>query len=683
MNGMQQDDYKQLFTRVLTRYGYDTTPFDQPERSPVALAREAGVAEAHITGTFQMMRFTILTEAQASDHDPLMMVGQVNGEWVYAHSDPFDPHVLKYGAVAFYATTPPVLPVEPRQAKTVTPPERDTRQVKTIMEALNVLGFGNIQPTELEAPNYHLQLLSEGRITPEQLAKAMAHLAQVPYIYTKRRPPHADVRNHLSAATIKRYNVIPYSIDGSELTILMTDASDDFAVEAVQQELPHLTIKRAVTNRPDIDHLMVSLYRRAEQDALLKQGTGDTNRADQDRADPTGPVAERLRTALQEAALDEATDLHFQPTEDGLSIRERIHGNLVEKSVLPADVGRQMINQMMMLCGMSLESQVPLDSRHSYKVTLGGRERHLRLRVSFVPTIHGRSLVQRLLPEVSSLPGLENVGLSTHNYELLTEALRNSNGIVLATGPTGSGKTTLMHDILRRVNRPNKKVVAVEDPVEYVQPGILQTEVRITEDPKSSLTFATVLRGFLRHDPDIMFIGEIRDTETAAIAASAANTGHLVLSTLHTNSAAGAVGRLLELGIEPYLIADNLRAVVAQRLIGRPCPECSVTEPIPAEFAPYEGATMRRGTKLDREGNPCPYCHGTGDYRQMSVQEVLVMSPEVRDAINSGDLGNLEVVAQAAGMRTLMQDGLDKVALHQINLSSLLERTNNFVPLDA
>jgi type IV pilus assembly protein PilB len=661
---MHADPFREPFVHALAQYGHPTADLLQGGFSPVALARRSGLPESHITGALQLISFPV-AEGAAPEPDSGLYIGTFGGENVWAADDPFDPDAERYaqGLLAFRPQAPGTPPPAPTQAAEAPSPVREQARLRTIMDALHVLGFGDIQPAELGEANYQERLLQQGRVTHEQLAQAYARFTGKPYIDPRRDPPHPDVRNLLSLATINSFKIVPHAKHGNTLTVLMVDPTDAFSLTAVEDELQTMDVEVAVASEPDINHLILTLYTRAHQDAELEREAAGRRRDQEftslDSADPSSPVAQRIALAIEEAAANDASDIHFQPERGGLILRERLHGNLIERSIIPAEMAQQTINRLKMLAHMSLESQLPQDARIALPIRVQGRETLLRMRVSCLPSQHGDSIVMRLLRDAAGLPSLEQTGFSGHNLKIIQQAIGGSNGMVLVTGPTGSGKTTLMHTLLKHLNDPRVKITTIEDPIEYEQARMVQTEIRRTDDPAQSLTFARVLRSQLRQDPDIIFVGEIRDEETADVSVQAAQTGHLLLSTLHTNSALGTVARMTDLGVAPYLLAESLRVVVAQRLVGRPCPECSVVEPVPDEYALTPGATMRRGT---------------GDYRQIPVHEVLPITDDVRRAIAVRDPAGLSLAAQEAGLRTLRHDALEKVAAHQANLASVLDR---------
>lgn len=666
------------FLQALSRYGYNPDELSAPDISPLALARRKGIPEAHITGAVELIHFPIARDNQpAADDKPGLMIGTFNGEPVYSAHDPLDAEVIRLaGGTPAYAPLSAGAP-PPEQVRPAAAEVQRERPIKTVMDALYVLGVGDIQLEELSEPDYHENLLHQGRITYDELARAYAQLMQLPYVDVRRNPPHPEVRNVISSTIIRKYGVIPHSRKNNELLILTANPTDAFALVAIEDELQGAAVKMAVAAKPDIEHLLLTLYQRAvQEEALAQEAAG--RRAEQSgdsleiADDPNNPVTQRINAAFQEAVANGASDIHFQPQRDGLVVRERIDGNLITRGLIPRELAPTVINRLKILTGISLEDRRPQDGRINMMMTVAGREHELRLRVSSLPSIYGDSIVMRLLGDSEHLPKLEHMHFSEVNLQAIREAMESSHGLILVSGPTGSGKTTLLHSMLKRLNTPAVKIMTIEDPIEYEQPWLVQTEIRKTGNEALNLSWAQVLHAQLRQDPNIILVGEIRDGETASIATEGAQTGRLLISTVHANSAIGSITRISELGVPHFLLGDVMRLAIAQRLVGRPCPDCSVEEPMPEQYAPAEGATMLVGTGL-RDELPCPLCNGTGDKGVIPIHEVLPMNAEVRQLIKEGRFELLRATLQGMGYPTLMQDGLQKVAEHKANLKSLLQ----------
>ncbi|KQR07448.1 GspE/PulE family protein [Deinococcus sp. Leaf326] len=674
------------FLAALAQYGHNTTSLQQFGLSPLALARRQGIPEGHLTGALQIAGYPIAEHPQPAADVPAdlnLYVGICDAVEAWAARDPFDHAVEEYiQGIAAYAPLAPPTPLP--HASPLASTTNEQRPMRTVLDALYRLGVGNLTPEELTMMSYQDVLLDTGRITPVDLAKAYALFSGAAYIDTQGNPPHANVRNDISAHIITSFKIVPHSRTGNVLTVLQSDPTDPYPIQVIEDELQAkgLQVVAAVTTPQAIDQLILSLYHRSAQEERLEKAAITRRQDAQGQstetlgADLDSPARDRIISALQEAAANSASDLHLQPERDGLQIRERLYGNLILRGTIPKELRAQAINAVKIMAQMNLQLRIPQDNRINIPIQYNGKTQELRLRVSTTPQMHGENIVLRLLQDVEELPTLEQSAFTPANLALIQEALTASNGMILVTGPTGSGKTTLMHSALRTLNDPALKIATIENPIEYEQPGMVQTEIRRSEDPLQDLSFALVLRATLRQDPDIIFVGEIRDEETAEISMSAAQTGHLLLSTLHTNSAIGTITRLKDLGIPSYLIAENLRLVVSQRLVGQPCPDCSVEEPLPQQYVlpGMVNPTMLRGTGL-RDGHKCPRCDGNGDYKRIAIHEVLAMTPELRQAIIEDNPTVIERIAREQGMVSLHHDALHKVAAHQANLRSVLRST--------
>ncbi|MBL9075971.1 MAG: type II/IV secretion system protein [Planctomycetes bacterium] len=366
---------------------------------------------------------------------------------------------------------------------------------------------------------------------------------------------------------------------------------------------------------------------------------------------------------IAEAMRGHASDIHVEPQRDGLRVRIRIDGDLDTLYTLPAGLHRAVVARIKVVSGMDIgESRKPQDGRIAVS-------EKVELRVSVLPSVLGEKAVLRVLDRRSAVHDPARIGMSDHNLGLFRRGYTSPNGIVLLTGPTGSGKTTTLYAAMGELNRADTNLVTVEDPVEYELTGATQVQV----DVKADRTFANALRSILRQDPDVVMIGEIRDAETAAIAVQAALTGHMVLSTLHTNSALAAVHRLVDMGVAPYLLGPSLRAVVGQRLVPKVCPDCSEpADPAPAVLAEF-GLDARRPPAGLRQGRGCQSCRNRGRTGRIAIHEVLYVTPELGSAISRrAPDTEIERLAAAAGYQRLLQDGLAKAQQGLVTLEDVL-----------
>jgi general secretion pathway protein E len=368
------------------------------------------------------------------------------------------------------------------------------------------------------------------------------------------------------------------------------------------------------------------------------------------------PVIKLVNLILFQAVKERASDIHIEPFQKELKVRYRIDGILYQRLDPPKRYQSAMISRLKVMAKMDIaEKRLPQDGRIPIKIA----DKDIDIRVSIIPTTFGERVVLRLLDKQSLLLGMGEIGLSPDKHQTLQDLISRSNGILLVTGPTGSGKTTTLYAALSQINSPDKNIITIEDPVEYQLWGIGQIQV----NPKIGLTFAHGLRSVLRHDPDVILVGEIRDAETAEIAIQAALTGHLVFSTLHTNNAASAATRLVDMEIEPFLVASVVRAIVAQRLIRVICSECKegyVPEP---EMLKEVGITPEqlKGGKVYR-GKGCPACSGTGYRGRTGIYEILLVSETIRQLImKKADSVSIGRQAVEEGMKTLREDGARKI----------------------
>ncbi|HMM32989.1 MAG TPA: GspE/PulE family protein, partial [Clostridia bacterium] len=347
--------------------------------------------------------------------------------------------------------------------------------------------------------------------------------------------------------------------------------------------------------------------------------------AEDDSEIQNAPAVRLANSIINQAVALRASDIHVEPFEDTVVVRLRIDGALVQTMNIPYNLYSAVSTRFKVISGMNIaEKRVPQDGR--IEMTIGGK--NYDFRVSTIPTVFGEKIVIRILDRSSFLFTREMLGFSKKNSELLDNILKRTNGIVLLTGPTGSGKSTTLYALLREMNSPTLNIVTIEDPVEYMLAGINQMQVNV----KAGLTFATSLRSILRQDPDIVMLGEIRDEETAEIAVRASITGHLVLSTLHTNDAPNAVSRLSDMGIEPFLIAESLSGVIAQRLVRRLCPNCRTESP--TTDSEMQMLSIHAPAMIKRPGG-CPQCNGTGYKGRIALHEVMYVNRAVRDAITA------------------------------------------------
>jgi len=381
----------------------------------------------------------------------------------------------------------------------------------------------------------------------------------------------------------------------------------------------------------------------------------------------TTSIIALVSTLIEDAYRSEASDIHLDPTPAGLRVRMRIDGALTDRHLLPIAVHHETIARIKVLAGLRTdEHQVAQDGRFREMLLDDGG--FADIRVSIAPTYHGENAVLRMLPDTAREQTLSALGFDAGHRAIIESALKKPDGMLLATGPTGSGKTTTLYALLRLLHRPEAALVTIEDPIEYAIDGVKQIPVLA----RTGLTFAKGLRAILRQDPDIVMVGEIRDGETAGIAVNTALTGHLLLSTLHTNDAATAIPRLTDLGVEPFLIASTLRLVIAQRLVRRICDACREPADIPQEVADRFSAFMPAEADWCI-GAGCDACSGSGYRGRISVSEILSVDEAVRDAIvKRSSARDIASLAKEQGMRALAEDGLSKAARGETSIEEVL-----------
>lgn len=467
---------------------------------------------------------------------------------------------------------------------------------------------------------------------------------------------------HFAPEYLEYYGVLPIAVvddrlrvavSGSPCPEVLSDLATAFEapVEVEPVERNHLedAIRRAYAGAQSVDALVRSL-----DDELMQRDAESTGpEADVRDLANQPPVIRYVNLIIKEAHEARASDVHIESTARGLTVRFRIDGVLTAAQAPPGNIQAAVVSRVKLIADLDIaERRVPQDGRIRIRL----EQRDLDLRVSTVPTLFGESVVLRLLDHGGAPPDLGALGMDDDTRRAFVALARRPHGIILATGPTGSGKTTTLYGALRLRNADTEKIITVEDPVEYQLPGITQVPVNV----RAGMTFAAGLRAILRQDPDIVMVGEMRDGETARIAVQAAMTGHLVFSTVHTNDAASAITRIVDLGIPPYMVAATLQGVLAQRLVRRICTHCG--EPRGAEAADMALLqVVEHGQRL-RRGGGCALCRQTGFSGRVGLFELLAVDDRLRGSLqNSPDVGHLRELAEEAGMRRLREDGRRKV----------------------
>jgi type II secretion system protein E len=458
------------------------------------------------------------------------------------------------------------------------------------------------------------------------------------------------------------YKIVPVSLDDGVLTIATSHPRDIEIIDGMALVIPS-RIRLVLAGEKDIAEAIRKYYGVGAEtiDQMMDSAEVKTRvgRAVEHEEDPDSEasVGKLVNQILLEACRDRATDIHIEPFEKDLKVRYRVDGILYDTK-LPTNIlhFKEAINsRIKIMSSLDIaEKRLPQDGRFKARVA----DMDMDLRVSFLPTQFGESVVIRILSS-NRLYHMEELGISKDGRDLLDDLLKRPHGIIFLTGPTGSGKTTTLYSCLARMNKADLKIITIEDPIEYQLKGVTQIQI----NPAIGLTFAQGLRSMLRHDPDVMMVGEVRDLETAQIAVQVALTGHLVFSTLHTNDAASGVTRLIDMGIEPYLVASSVHCFIAQRLIRRLCPKCKVPAVLSPEVANDLGLNAGdiAGVRA-YEAKGCEACHNTGYHGREGIYEFLILNDQIAELIlNRSSAAQVKHKAVAMGMRTLLQDGWDKV----------------------
>ncbi len=518
-------------------------------------------------------------------------------------------------------------------------------------------------------------LLELGLVNEDTLTKAIAKQFGLQYVDPEKVSIPPEVMKLIPAEVMKKHNILPLGMNNGRLKLIISDPLDLDMMDAIRFRLNtelecylaspsriRATIEgsfgQTAVKVVEEDRLKHSIDATAAE--LTEAGhelQAEALRAQAEGGDDEGPVVRLVNLIIDNAYYMRASDIHVEPMSDRVRIRYRVDGVCLEKDNIPKNMQSPLITRLKILSGMDIaEKRLPQDGR--IKRPIGGQD--IDFRVSALPGYHGESVVLRILRPDSVNIGIQSLGFEQDDYERFQKIIKRPNGIFLVTGPTGSGKTTTLYAALQELNKPDKKIVTAEDPVEYNFTGMNQCQVK--ED--IGLTFEKILRAMLRQAPNIVLIGEIRDNIVADIAIQAALTGHLVFSTLHTNDALSSITRLIDMGVKPFLVASSIQAIMAQRLVRVICNSCKVADDDPdpqylrlLDITPenIEGRTIYKGAG-------CSQCHGTGYRGRIGIFEMVEMNNELRElAFAKAPTSELRKTAKAGGMRTLMEDGKIKI----------------------
>ncbi|HPJ17148.1 MAG TPA: GspE/PulE family protein [Candidatus Woesebacteria bacterium] len=533
--------------------------------------------------------------------------------------------------------------------------------------ALRQLKTGEIEEEIIKS----LRLVSE-----EDFVKAKAEFLNVEYVNLDEIGFSPEALALVPESVATKYKVVPYKMDTKNKVLLVTMANPlDLETVEFLEKKSGMQVKTAMSMEKQIESFIREKYIRekgitSEVTKALDEHKNEEQIVDESRkkVSAEAPVAKIVNTVLEYAIKARASDIHIEPQEDNVRVRYRIDGVLQEKYVLPRNVNDAVVSRIKILSSLKIdEKRVPQDGRFFFSVD----DNDVDLRVSTLPTTYGEKVVMRLLKKSQKVPTLQELGLRGLALRNLMDGIARPHGIIIVCGPTGSGKTTTLYSVLDIVATPKVNVVTVEDPVEYQMKGVNQVQVNV----QAGLTFASALRSFLRQDPNVMMVGEIRDTETAELAINASLTGHLVFSTLHTNDAAGVPPRMLDMGVEPFLLVSSLTCVVGQRVLRKVCKNCStmvnVDEETLKEFKTTLGPLFNMvEDKWKKEGKPiqmpkiigCDKCNNTGYLGRIAIYEVMPISEKIgKLVVEKRSSSDIQKQAMEEGMLTMKQDGFVKV----------------------
>ncbi len=517
------------------------------------------------------------------------------------------------------------------------------------------------------------EILMNLKLREDDILKALSIQFSMPYINFEEYQNEFPINYPISLQFLKEHLLYPMSITDGVINVVIADPTDVEAVEDLKVSTGY-AVKAYIGRKDDILIALENLY--GSREAMMQRLIEDVKEEESDVevseeithlrevAQEKG-IVQIVNVIIENALKDRASDIHVEPLENTVRVRYRIDGVLYDKEDLPKRMQSAISSRIKLMSQMNIaERRLPQDGRIRDKFV--GKD--IDIRVSTLPTIYGESIVMRLLDRASTFFTLEELGFTPDLLGQYEGLIHKPYGMILMTGPTGSGKTTTLYASLAKINSPDKKIITIEEPVEYLLAGINQIQVR----PKIGLTFASGLRHIVRQDPDVIMVGEIRDIETAGISIHAALTGHLLFSTLHTNDAPGAITRLLDMGVENYLASSTLIGIMAQRLVRRICPQCKISYKPEGDISQEFGITVNTLYK----GMGCEYCNSTGYRGRLGIFELLIIRDEIRTLImERATTKELKAKAISLGMRTLREDGLRKAIEGSTTIDEVLRVT--------
>ena len=523
-------------------------------------------------------------------------------------------------------------------------------------------------------------LVREGIVLEDQIVELVCAQLNLNKYHVRNYPLDMNLNDVIPADIAAKYEVIPLKKNDFLITLAMMNPMDIKSLDAIEVFV-NKEVETVMCTEQEFNHLYATIYgSHSKLDDLVDDIQTANDIAEEDKTGRSedvdvknyedlldeAPVIRLVNSILAQAVRDKASDVHISPEKDHVQARFRIDGKLVEVPAPPKNLVIPLISRFKLLADMDIaSSRIPQDGRFTVKL----KEKEINIRASVLPTIYGENLVLRLLDTSEGIFSLKDLGMGEKDRSKINDMIERPYGMILSTGPTGSGKSTSLYSILKKINTPDVNIITLEDPVEYRMKGIRQVQL----NQKAGMTFAGGLRSILRQDPDVIMVGEIRDAETASIAVQAAMTGHRVLSTVHTNDAAGAITRFLDMGIEPFLVATVMLASIAQRLVRRVCPSCRIPYDPPASALKQWGLDKLEKTSF-MKGKGCPDCMNTGYKGRTGIYEVLIIDSMVQEMIlNRSSAQKISQAAIEAGtLRTLRRDAADKAVKGETTLEEAM-----------
>jgi type IV pilus assembly protein PilB len=557
-------------------------------------------------------------------------------------------------------------PLAIREVPGVVPPTSYTDERRRLGDVIVALGFSGRETVEAASDEAREQrrwigevLVEKGTLTSSQLAHALADRNGIDYVDLNAFQVDSGAANLLSADEARRFQAIPISfLDRDTILVATSNPANVFGLDDVAMTTGY-KVRRAVASPEEIEAIIGHLSNLEESVQEVDEETRDGDFGGEvielRESAEEAPVVKLVHSVIGDAVSRGASDIHFDPRSGDMRVRFRIDGVVVDSATVPRRLAPGLVSRIKIMAELDIaERRAPQDGR--LRLNVGGNV--VDIRVATLPVVSGESVVMRILDRERVVTDLDRLGMQTVDRKLLEHSIGKLHGAVLATGPTGAGKTTTLYAALSAINTPDRTLITIEDPVEYELEGVKQVPL----NPAAGVTFARGLRSMIRNDPDVLMVGEIRDGETAQIAVESALTGHLVLSTLHTTDAPMAPARLVEMGIEPFLVATGLECVIAQRLARRLCDECRQPVTVTAEELRKSGFEQADGSIDAYEPGGCVQCGGMGYRGRVGLYEVMVLSDDLRSLILRKASGaEIATAAMAEGMRRLRDDGLEKV----------------------